>query len=204
MLRPSPEPCYGRSYIAPNFLLWIFFVCEFECLLLQVKEIEQEGYTEPETAQKKETKQTAAVDLSKRLKDFRSVNDASSLRGFFFLFTLQTFLNHNCLFMFKHKQQHTENVHCMLIAPLFPEKNLFRKFFHWVVVIISSSSNLQTVVISWTAAISGKDFSLVLFVIGWLVVFIGLAWTNSLYVCTYLFLFFLIILNSMCSWNKFC
>ncbi|XP_004497817.1 uncharacterized protein [Cicer arietinum] len=50
-------------------------------LIKRVKEIEQEGYTEPETAQKKETKQTAAVDLSKRLKDFRSVNDASSLRA---------------------------------------------------------------------------------------------------------------------------
>ncbi|PNX78025.1 hypothetical protein L195_g033998 [Trifolium pratense] len=59
----------------------IHFVRESECLLFQVKEIELEGYTEPETAQKKDTKQTAAVDLSKRLKDFRSLNDASSLKG---------------------------------------------------------------------------------------------------------------------------
>lgn len=57
------------------------YVCESECLLLQVREIEQEGYTEPETAQKKDTKQTAAVDLSKRLKDFRSLNDAASLKA---------------------------------------------------------------------------------------------------------------------------
>lgn len=57
------------------------FLCKSECVLPQVKEIEQEGYTKPETAQKKDTKQTAAVDLSKRLKDFRSVNDASSLKG---------------------------------------------------------------------------------------------------------------------------
>lgn len=48
---------------------------------LQVKEIEQEAYTEPETVQQKDTKQTAAVDLSKRLKDFRSINDAASLKG---------------------------------------------------------------------------------------------------------------------------
>ncbi|WJX10820.1 hypothetical protein P8452_01498 [Trifolium repens] len=50
-------------------------------LIKRVKEIELEGYIEPETAQKKDTKQTAAVDLSKRLKDFRSLNDASSLKA---------------------------------------------------------------------------------------------------------------------------
>jgi len=79
-------------------------VCESECLLLQVREIEQEGYTEPETAQKKDTKQTAAVDLSKRLKDFRSLNDAASLKGFP-LFSLHTFLNHNH-FLFANKNVH--------------------------------------------------------------------------------------------------
>jgi hypothetical protein len=73
-------------------------VRESECLLLQVKEIELEEYTEPETAQKKDTKQTAAVDLSKRLKDFRSLNDASSLKGFS-LYTLLTFLNHNFFYV---------------------------------------------------------------------------------------------------------
>lgn len=46
-----------------------------------MREIEQEVYTEPVTAQKKDTKQTAAVDLSKRLKDFRSLNDAASLKA---------------------------------------------------------------------------------------------------------------------------
>ncbi|KAG2403176.1 uncharacterized protein HKW66_Vig0184620 [Vigna angularis] len=50
-------------------------------LIKRVKEIEHEVYTEPETAQKKDTKQTAAVDLSKRLKDFHSLNDATSLKG---------------------------------------------------------------------------------------------------------------------------
>ncbi|TKY53661.1 hypothetical protein E2542_SST25202 [Spatholobus suberectus] len=50
-------------------------------LIKRVREIEQEVYTEPETAQKKDTKQTAAVDLSKRLKDFRSLNDAASLKA---------------------------------------------------------------------------------------------------------------------------
>lgn len=53
-----------------------------------MREIEQEAYTEPEKIQQKEIKQTAAVDLSKRLKDFRSLNDAASLKGDY-LFTLQ-------------------------------------------------------------------------------------------------------------------
>ncbi|RDX80951.1 hypothetical protein CR513_38426, partial [Mucuna pruriens] len=50
-------------------------------LIKRVREIEQEVYTEPETTQKKDTKQTAAVDLSKRLQDFRSLNDAGSLKA---------------------------------------------------------------------------------------------------------------------------
>ncbi|OIW07667.1 hypothetical protein TanjilG_07709 [Lupinus angustifolius] len=50
-------------------------------LIKRVREIEQEVYTQPETAQKKDTKQTAAVGLSKRLKDFRSVNDAASMKA---------------------------------------------------------------------------------------------------------------------------
>jgi hypothetical protein len=48
-----------------------------------VREIEQEVYAEPEALQQKDTKQTAAVDLSKRLNDLRSLNDASSLKGNF-------------------------------------------------------------------------------------------------------------------------
>ncbi|WCJ24141.1 hypothetical protein M5689_006123 [Euphorbia peplus] len=50
-------------------------------LIKRVKEIEQEAVAEPETIQQKEIKQTAAVDLSKRLKDFRSINDGSSLKA---------------------------------------------------------------------------------------------------------------------------
>ncbi|KAK7279170.1 hypothetical protein RJT34_24216 [Clitoria ternatea] len=50
-------------------------------LIKRVREIEHEVYTEPETSKKKDTKQTAAVDLSKRLKDFRSLNDAASLKA---------------------------------------------------------------------------------------------------------------------------
>ncbi|XP_054820478.1 uncharacterized protein LOC129319438 [Prosopis cineraria] len=50
-------------------------------LIKRVKEIEQEAYTGPEKVQQKDTKQTAAVDLSKRLKDFRSLNDAASLKA---------------------------------------------------------------------------------------------------------------------------
>ncbi|KAL9364181.1 hypothetical protein Peur_042054 [Populus x canadensis] len=48
---------------------------------LQIKEIEQEAYAEPETVQHKDMKQTAAVDLSKRLQDIRSVNDVSSFKA---------------------------------------------------------------------------------------------------------------------------
>ena len=51
-----------------------------------MREIEQEVYAQPETVQQKDSKQTAAVDLSKRLKDFRSANDAASLKGDSFLF----------------------------------------------------------------------------------------------------------------------
>jgi hypothetical protein len=86
-----------------------------------VREIEQEGYTEPETAQKKDTKQTAAVDLSKRLKDFRSLNDAASLKGFH-LFSLHTFLNHNH-FLFANTEM------CMLITSLFPKNKIIHDFF---------------------------------------------------------------------------
>ncbi|XP_052116423.1 uncharacterized protein LOC107483567, partial [Arachis duranensis] len=52
-------------------------------LIKRVREIEQDVYTESETAQKKDSKQTAAVDLSKRLKDTCSLNDAASLKGIF-------------------------------------------------------------------------------------------------------------------------
>ncbi|XVF28507.1 hypothetical protein REPUB_Repub15cG0035300 [Reevesia pubescens] len=50
-------------------------------LIKRVKEIQQETYAEPETVQPNDAKQTTAVDLSKRLKDFRSVNDAASLKA---------------------------------------------------------------------------------------------------------------------------
>lgn len=69
---------HGLEYVL--YRSW-FFQC------LQIKEIEQEAYAEPETVQHKDMKQTAAVDLSKRLQDIRSVNDVSSFKGnccFFF------------------------------------------------------------------------------------------------------------------------
>ncbi|KAG6766275.1 hypothetical protein POTOM_030348 [Populus tomentosa] len=50
-------------------------------LINRIKEIEQEAYAEPETVQHKDMKQTAAVDLSKRLQDIRSVNDVSSFKA---------------------------------------------------------------------------------------------------------------------------
>ncbi|KAG5236428.1 BAR domain-containing protein [Salix suchowensis] len=51
-------------------------------LIKRVKEIEQDGHAEPETVQQKDTRQTAAaVDLSKRLQDFRSLNNASTLKA---------------------------------------------------------------------------------------------------------------------------
>ncbi|CAN0904942.1 hypothetical protein LINGRAHAP2_LOCUS23383 [Linum grandiflorum] len=54
-------------------------------LIKRVKEIEQESFAEPKTVQQKETTtQTAAVDLSKRLKDLHTLNDAASMKGDFF------------------------------------------------------------------------------------------------------------------------
>ncbi|XP_021897024.1 uncharacterized protein LOC110814020 [Carica papaya] len=50
-------------------------------LIKRVREIQQEKYVEQETDQQNEAKQTAAIDLSKRLKDFRSLNDAASLKA---------------------------------------------------------------------------------------------------------------------------
>ncbi|KAF5736702.1 hypothetical protein HS088_TW14G00852 [Tripterygium wilfordii] len=50
-------------------------------LIKRVREIEQETYTESETIQRKDTKQTAAVDLSKRLKDSHSLDDAASSKA---------------------------------------------------------------------------------------------------------------------------
>uniref|UniRef100_A0A6M2F789 Transmembrane protein n=1 Tax=Populus davidiana TaxID=266767 RepID=A0A6M2F789_9ROSI len=50
-------------------------------LIKRIKEIEQEAYAEPETVEHKDMKQTAAVDLSKRLQDIRSVNDVSSFKA---------------------------------------------------------------------------------------------------------------------------
>lgn len=46
-----------------------------------MREIQREASGEPETVQEKETRQTVAVDLSKRLKDLHSANDANSLKG---------------------------------------------------------------------------------------------------------------------------
>ncbi|PWZ58870.1 hypothetical protein Zm00014a_029703 [Zea mays] len=50
-------------------------------LIRRVKEIEQEAYGEHGMATDEDTKQTAAVDLSKRLKDLRAGNDGSSQKA---------------------------------------------------------------------------------------------------------------------------
>ncbi|XP_009357955.2 uncharacterized protein LOC103948644 [Pyrus x bretschneideri] len=50
-------------------------------LIKRVKEIQQEAYEKPETTKEKDTRQTVAVDLSKRLKDLHYVNDATSFRA---------------------------------------------------------------------------------------------------------------------------
>ncbi|XP_010264836.1 PREDICTED: uncharacterized protein LOC104602745 [Nelumbo nucifera] len=50
-------------------------------LIKRVKEIKQEVYAEPDIVQPKDNKQTAAVDLSKRLMDFRALNDANSVKA---------------------------------------------------------------------------------------------------------------------------
>ncbi|KAL6342869.1 hypothetical protein AAG906_016888 [Vitis piasezkii] len=50
-------------------------------LIKRVREITQEAYVEAEIVQPKDTKQTAAEDLSKRLKDSRSFSDAASQKA---------------------------------------------------------------------------------------------------------------------------
>ncbi|VVA37034.1 PREDICTED: unknown [Prunus dulcis] len=50
-------------------------------LIKRVKEIQQEVYAKPETVKEKDTKQNVAGDLSKRLKDLHSVNDATSFKA---------------------------------------------------------------------------------------------------------------------------
>ncbi|XP_039138382.1 uncharacterized protein LOC120275757 [Dioscorea cayenensis subsp. rotundata] len=51
-------------------------------LIKRVREIEQEVFAdEPESEMQKLPKQTTAVDLSNRLKDLRSTNDANSLKA---------------------------------------------------------------------------------------------------------------------------
>ncbi|KAL5212337.1 hypothetical protein ABZP36_023184 [Zizania latifolia] len=50
-------------------------------LIRRVKEIEQEAYGEHGMTTQEDAKQTAAVDLSKRLKDLRAGNDGSSQKA---------------------------------------------------------------------------------------------------------------------------
>ncbi|KAH9615358.1 hypothetical protein KSS87_017910 [Heliosperma pusillum] len=50
-------------------------------LIKRVREIEQEVYAESETVLHKETKQTTAFDLSKRLNNSRTYSDATSLKA---------------------------------------------------------------------------------------------------------------------------
>ncbi|GJN13300.1 hypothetical protein PR202_ga31655 [Eleusine coracana subsp. coracana] len=70
--RPYPRLCNaGRPRLEPG-----------TCWLQAVKEIEQESYGEHGMTTREDPKQTAAVDLSKRLKDLRAGNDGSSQKGF--------------------------------------------------------------------------------------------------------------------------
>ncbi|RVW21749.1 hypothetical protein CK203_112082 [Vitis vinifera] len=57
-------------------------------LIKRVREITQEAYVEAEIVQPKDTKQTAAEDLSKRLKDSRSFSDAASQKANILAFKL--------------------------------------------------------------------------------------------------------------------
>ncbi|XP_059632289.1 uncharacterized protein LOC132274937 [Cornus florida] len=50
-------------------------------LIKRVREIEQEAYTEPELVQRKDTKETAAIDVMSRLNNIRSNSDAASLKA---------------------------------------------------------------------------------------------------------------------------
>ena len=68
-----------------------------------MKEIEQEAYGEHGMATDEDPKQTAAIDLSKRLKDLRAGNDGSSQKGFLQP-TAQSFTC--CKFRRKHNLDH--------------------------------------------------------------------------------------------------
>ncbi|XP_068657937.1 uncharacterized protein [Aristolochia californica] len=51
-------------------------------LIKRVREIKEEAYTDPETSEQENVpRKTAAVDLSKRLQDFRILNDANSKKA---------------------------------------------------------------------------------------------------------------------------
>ncbi|OEL27277.1 hypothetical protein BAE44_0011703 [Dichanthelium oligosanthes] len=62
-------------------------------LIRRVKEIEQEAYGEHSMATQEDPKQTAAVDLSKRLKDLRAGNDGSSQKDCSYQLVIGLFLN---------------------------------------------------------------------------------------------------------------
>ncbi|KAK9137777.1 hypothetical protein Sjap_008371 [Stephania japonica] len=50
-------------------------------LIKRIREIQQEAYTEIEMVPQKVSKQTSALDLSKRFKDIRVLNDANSQKA---------------------------------------------------------------------------------------------------------------------------
>ncbi|KAK9137784.1 hypothetical protein Sjap_008378 [Stephania japonica] len=50
-------------------------------LIKRIREIQQEAYTKIEMVPQKVSKQTAALDLSKRFKDIRALNDANSQKA---------------------------------------------------------------------------------------------------------------------------
>ncbi|XP_078152939.1 uncharacterized protein LOC144548120 [Carex rostrata] len=50
-------------------------------LIKRIKEIEQEAFADSEVETENAEKQTAAVDLSKRLQDMRAVNEANSQKA---------------------------------------------------------------------------------------------------------------------------
>ncbi|CAA6655399.1 unnamed protein product [Spirodela intermedia] len=50
-------------------------------LIKRLREIEQEADAEPETLQQNVPKKTAAADLSKRLHDLRTMNDANGQKA---------------------------------------------------------------------------------------------------------------------------
>ncbi|MQL71319.1 hypothetical protein Taro_003632 [Colocasia esculenta] len=86
-LAAAPSRGPGRGQPDPELMRYILESEEIRHamepleLIKRVRELEQDRYTEPEGVQPMVPKKTAAADLSKRLQDFRAMNDANNQKA---------------------------------------------------------------------------------------------------------------------------